>query len=418
MSKVIVVGGGAAGMLAAISAAYIGHQVSIYEKNEKLGKKLYITGKGRCNVTNASTMDVVMSKVVSNPKFLYSAFKTYTNEDIMNLIEESACPLKVERGNRVFPVSEHSSDIIKALTNKLKELNVEINLHSEVASILTGNVEEDGYKTKIRGISLKNKEEVFADAVILCTGGMSYQTTGSNGDGYTFAKKLGHKLIKPYPSLVPLVVKEDDIRDLQGLSLKNVELSIKNKTKLVYKDFGELLFTHFGLSGPLVLSASSYVVKLLDENNLDLYIDLKPALSYEKLELRILREFEEAKNKSIKNVLLNLLPSSLVPLILNRTNIEVNKKVNEINKVERNNLISNIKSLKFTIVATRGFKEAIITKGGIDTKEVKPKTMESKIVKNLFFAGEILDVDALTGGYNLQIAWSSAWCAGGNIEYV
>lgn len=418
MSKVIIIGGGAAGMLAAISAALIGHEVSIYEKNEKLGKKLYITGKGRCNLTNASSMDIVMTKVVSNPKFLYSAFKSYTNENIMQLIEENSCPLKIERGNRVFPLSDHSSDIIKALTNKLKELNVNINLRTEVSEIIVDDYTEVGYKKKVKGIILKNKERIYTDSIILCTGGMSYAATGSTGDGYNFAKKLGHNIIKPTPSLVPLNIKEDTVRNLQGLSLKNVEISIKDKDKLIYKDFGEMIFTHFGVSGPLILSASSYIVKELENTNLDLYLDLKPALNFEKLELRILRDFDEGKNKSIKNILTALLPSALIPIILDIVGIDSNKKVNEISKKERNILINNIKALKFTITSTRGFKEAIITKGGIDTKEVKPKTMESKLVKNLFFAGEVLDIDALTGGYNLQIAWSSAWCAGENIEYV
>lgn len=418
MSKVIIIGGGAAGMLAAISAALIGHEVSIYEKNEKLGKKLYITGKGRCNLTNASSMDIVMTKVVSNPKFLYSAFKSYTNENIMQLIEENSCPLKIERGNRVFPLSDHSSDIIKALTNKLKELNVNINLRTEVSEIIVDDYTEVGYKNKVKGIILKNKERIYADSIILCTGGMSYATTGSTGDGYNFAKKLGHNIIKPTPSLVPLNIKEDIVRNLQGLSLKNVEISIKDKDKLIYKDFGEMIFTHFGVSGPLILSASSYIVRELENTNLDLYLDLKPALNFEKLELRILRDFDEGKNKSIKNILTALLPSALIPIILDIAAIDSNKKANEISKKERNILINNIKALKFTITSTRGFKEAIITKGGIDTKEVKPKTMESKLVKNLFFAGEVLDIDALTGGYNLQIAWSSAWCAGENIEYV
>ena len=418
MSKVIIIGGGAAGMLAAISAALIGHEVSIYEKNEKLGKKLYITGKGRCNLTNASSMDIVMTKVVSNPKFLYSAFKSYTNENIMQLIEENSCPLKIERGNRVFPLSDHSSDIIKALTNKLKELNVNISLRTEVSEIIVDDYTEVGYKNKVKGIILKNKERIYADSIILCTGGMSYAATGSTGDGYNFAKKLGHNIIKPTPSLVPLNIKEDIVRNLQGLSLKNVEISSKDKDKLIYKDFGEMIFTHFGVSGPLILSASSYIVKELENTNLDLYLDLKPALNFEKLELRLLRDFDKGKNKSIKNILTALLPSALIPIILDIVGIDSNKKVNEISKKERNILINNIKALKFTITSTRGFKEAIITKGGIDTKEVKPKTMESKLVKNLFFAGEVLDIDALTGGYNLQIAWSSAWCAGENIEYV
>lgn len=427
MSKVLIIGGGAAGMLAAISCAFLGHSVSIYEKNNKLGKKLYITGKGRCNLTNASSMQTVFDNVVSNPKFLYTAFKEYTNEDIMGLIEDAGCPLKIERGNRVFPISDKSSDIIKAFEKKLNELNVEIILDTEVKNIIYDKFDElneNGtqklkYNKIIRGIELSNSKKIYADAVIIATGGYSYKATGSTGDGYKFAKKVGHTVNKIYPSLVPFILKENDFLSLQGLSLKNIGISIKNAdNKLIYEDFGEILFTHFGISGPLILSASSYIVKLLENQELYIYLDLKPALDLEKLEKRILRDFEEFKNKDIKNALVKLLPLKLIPLVIDRAGIDENKKVHNISKIERNNLLKAIKELKFTIIDTRGFKEAIITKGGVDVKEINPKSMESKIVKNLYFAGEVLDLDALTGGFNLQIAFSTAWIIGGNIEYV
>ncbi len=415
MSKVIVIGGGAAGILAAIYSAYNGNDVSIYEKNEKLGKKLYITGKGRCNLTNASDMQTVISNVISNPKFLYSAFKAYTNKDIMNLIENEKCPLKIERGNRVFPISDHSSDVLKAFNNYIEKLNIKVFLKTSVIDIIVDEFTEGKYKSKIKAVLLENKKKIYADAVILATGGKAYPATGSTGDGYIFSKKLGHSINKLYPSLVPLVIKEDDIRFLQGLSLKNIEIKIKDNNKILYNDFGEMLFTHFGVSGPLILSASSYIVKKLEEKHLDMYIDLKPALSNEKLDLRLLRDIDNNKNKNVKNILSNLLPSALVPIIIDRACIDANKKANALSKEERIRIIKNLKELKLTITATRGFNEAIITKGGINTKEINPSTMESKLVKNLFFAGEIIDVDALTGGYNLQIAWSSAFCAGGSI---
>lgn len=415
MSKVIVIGGGAAGILAAIYSAYNGNDVTIYEKNEKLGKKLYITGKGRCNLTNASDMQTVISNVISNPKFLYSAFKAYTNKDIMNLIENEKCPLKIERGNRVFPISDHSSDVLKAFNNYIEKLNIKVFLKTSVIDIIVDEFTEGKYKSKIKAVLLENKKKIYADAVILATGGKAYPATGSTGDGYIFSKKLGHSINKLYPSLVPLVIKEDDIRFLQGLSLKNIEIKIKDNNKILYNDFGEMLFTHFGVSGPLILSASSYIVKKLEEKHLDMYIDLKPALSNEKLDLRLLRDIDNNKNKNVKNILSNLLPSALVPIIIDRACIDANKKANALSKEERIRIIKNLKELKLTITATRGFNEAIITKGGINTKEINPSTMESKLVKNLFFAGEIIDVDALTGGYNLQIAWSSAFCAGGSI---
>ena len=412
MSKVIIIGGGAAGMIAAISAAGIGHEVSLYEKNEKLGKKLFITGKGRCNVTNASDMKTVMDNVVSNPKFLYSAFKTFTNQDIMKMIEDAGCMLKVERGNRVFPVSNHSYDVIRSLESKLKELNVKVNLFSEVKTIVV----EDG---KCKGIVLKKDDKkIMADSVIVATGGMSYSSTGSTGDGYKFAKGCGHTVTQLYPSLVPFVVEEEECKSLQGLSLKNVEVSIFDGSQIVHKEFGEMLFTHYGVSGPILLSASSIAVPLLKERMLTLSIDLKPALSVEQLDARILRDFEAEKNKQYKNSLSGLFPSKLIAEVVRQSGIDPDKKVNEITKEERNSLVECTKGLRFTISGVRGYNEAIITKGGVSVKEINPATMESKVISNLYFVGEVLDLDALTGGYNLQIAWSTGWCAGSSIEYV
>ncbi len=411
MSTVLIAGAGAAGMLAAISAASCGHKVHLYEKNEKLGKKLYITGKGRCNVCNAGDMQTVMSKVVRNPKFLYSAFREYSNRDIMDLLEEMHCPLKIERGGRVFPVSDHSSDVIKALQRKLEELQVQIHLHTEVKNLWA----QEG---KIRGLILKNGESIEGDPVIVCTGGLSYQTTGSTGDGYDFARRLGHRIVKTYPSLVPLTTRENDTAALQGLSLKNVGLELWDGQKLLYRDFGELLFTHFGLSGPLALSASAYATELLEKRELHLYIDLKPALDMRTLEQRVLRDFAKAQNKSLKNALSELFPVKLIPFVIDRAGLSEDKKVHDISKQERRALLQATKAFPFRVTGSRGFKEAVITRGGVDTKEVNPKTMESKLVKGLYFAGEVLDLDALTGGYNLQIAWSSAWSAGRNIEYV
>lgn len=411
MSRVLIVGGGAAGMIAAISAAYMGHQVSIYEKNSKLGKKLFITGKGRCNLTNASDMSIVMDNVVKNPKFLYSSFKEFDNKDIMDMIENEGCSLKVERGNRVFPMSDKSSDIIRALEKILSRLNVEIKLLSEVADLIV----EDNI---CKGIVLKNKNKIYSDAVILATGGKTYPATGSSGDGYNIAKRYGHEITKLYNSLVPFNIAEESIKSMQGLSLKNISISIIDNGKKLYEDFGEILFTHFGISGPLILSASSYITELLSTKRLDLYIDLKPALSYEQLDLRIQRDFEEFKNKAFKNALVKLLPGRLIDEVIRFSKIDENKRVNEITSVQRALLVKVIKGLKYSIIGTRGVNEAIITRGGISVKEVDPKTMESKIISSLYFAGEILDLDALTGGYNLQIAWSTGYSAGRSIDYV
>ncbi len=406
MSKVIIVGGGAAGMLAAIAAGNIGHKVSIYEKNEKLGKKIYITGKGRCNITNASDMDELFKNVIKNNKFLYSAFYTFTNDDIVTLINEMGVPTKVERGNRVFPVSDKSNDVIIALTKKLKELNIDIHLTSPVKNIIV--------KDEIAvGITLANGEKVFGDDVIVTTGGFSYQTTGSNGDGYKFAKSMGHSVTKLYPSLVPYNTNEDFVLLLQGLSLKNIQATFYVNDKKVYSDFGEMLFTHFGVSGPVVLSSSSYLTEYIDgRNNVYMTIDLKPALSENDLDERITRDFNNNINKAFRNSLNELLPKKLIPVIIKLSNIDEFKKVNEITKEERHKLVMLLKGIKVTINSTRGFNEAIITRGGINVKEINPSTMESKKIHNLFFAGEVLDIDALTGGYNLQIAYSTGYLAG------
>lgn len=403
MAKVIIIGGGAAGMIAAYSAALTSKQVILLEKNEKLGKKIFITGKGRCNLTNASDMNTVMENVVSNKRFLFSAFKKFTNEDIMRLVEENGTKLKIERGNRVFPVSDHSSDIIKSLENALRALNVDIRLNTKVDSLL---IENDICKGVLIG-----KSKIMADDVIVATGGMSYQATGSDGDGYRFAKEAGLSVSKLYPSLVPFNIEGERIKALQGLSLKNVHVYIYNEKKLVYDEFGEMLFTHFGVSGPVIISASA----IIGNKNIKGYrlcIDLKPALDEEKLDERILRDFTEQKNKSLKNSLNKLFPAKLIDEVIYQSKIDPEKKVNLLTKEERQRLVHATKNLEYVISSTRGFNEAIITKGGVEVSQINPKTMESKKIKGLFFAGEVLDLDAFTGGYNLQIAWSTGYAAG------
>ena len=407
MSKVLVIGGGAAGMFAAIFAAYNGNEVHLFEKNEKLGKKLFITGKGRCNITNASDMDTLFGSVVTNSKFLYSSFYGYTNQDVIDFFERIGVATKVERGNRVFPVSDHSSDVIAGLSRELKNLGVEIHLRSEVTKVVG--------KETFEYIVLKNGKKVEGDACIVATGGFSYQTTGSTGDGYGFARELGHQVTEILPSLVPLVIKEDYVRELQGLSLRNVEATIYDHKKILYHDFGEMLFTHFGVSGPLMLSASSYIAKKVKEKGLKLVIDLKPALTMEQLDQRVLRDFEENINKQFKNAVQKLFPSKLIPVILAVSEIDPEKKVNLITKEERQQFVNLIKNFTFTITGLRDFNEAIITKGGVHVKEINPATMESKLVQNLYFVGEVLDLDALTGGFNLQIAWSTGYSAGSSI---
>ncbi len=407
MSKVLVVGGGAAGMFAAIFAAYNGNEVHLYEKNEKLGKKIFITGKGRCNITNASDMETLFRSVVTNSKFLYSSFAGYTNQDVIDFFERIGVRTKIERGNRVFPVSDHSSDVISGLTRELHNLGVEIHLHTEVKRI----VGKDGFEY----IELKNGTKVKGDACVVATGGFSYQTTGSTGDGYRFAKEMGHEVTEILPSLVPLVIQEDWVKELQGLSLRNVRATVYDGKKKLYEDFGEMLFTHFGVSGPLMLSASSYIAKKVKENNLQLVLDLKPALTFEQLDQRILRDFEENMNKQFKNAIQKLFPSKLVPVILAVCDIDPEKKVNLITKEERHHFVTLIKEFKMTISGLRDFNEAIITKGGVKVKEINPATMESKLVSGIYFVGEVLDLDALTGGFNLQIAWSTGYAAGSSI---
>lgn len=409
MSEVIVIGGGPAGMFAALFAARNGHKVILIEKNEKLGKKLYITGKGRCNITNAGDMEDLFDHVVSNPKFLYSAFYSFDNQMVISFFEEHGLSTKVERGNRVFPVSDHSSDVIAALQRALLSQKVEILLYTKVERLL---VEEEC----IKGVVLSNKKELYADAVIVATGGLSYPTTGSTGDGYRFAEESGHRIKNTTPSLVPFEVKENWCRDLQGLSLKNIRIAIKKEKKTVYDDFGEMLFTHFGVSGPVILSASAAIRPEEIEKGLSLFIDLKPALDEDTLDKRVLKDFEEAKNKQFKNAVPHLFPAKLIPVMIELSGIDPDKKVNEISKEERKDFVHLIKNLELTITGTRGFKEVIITKGGVSVKDVNPSTMESKLIRGLHFCGEVLDLDAYTGGYNLQIAWSTGYLAGISIE--
>ena len=407
MSKVLVVGGGAAGMFAAIFAAYNGNEVHIYEKNEKLGKKLFITGKGRCNITNACDMDTLFASVVTNSKFLYSSFYGYTNQDVIDFFERIGVATKIERGNRVFPLSDHSSDVIAGLHRELQQLGVDIHLHTGVKRIVG--------RERFEYIELQNGTKVEGDVCIVATGGFSYQTTGSTGDGYRFAKELGHEVTEIIPSLVPLEIKEWYAKELQGLSLRNVQAAVYDGKKKLYDDFGEMLFTHYGVSGPLMLSASSYIGKKLQETELRLVIDLKPALSMEQLDQRVLRDFEENMNKQFKNAIGKLFPTKLIPIMLELSGIDPDKKVNLISKDERQRFVWLIKNFEMTIKGLRDFNEAIITKGGVQLKEIHPSTMESKLVQSLYFVGEVLDLDALTGGFNLQIAWSTGYAAGNSI---
>lgn len=436
MSKVLVIGGGAAGMLAAVFAAENGNEVHIFEKNEKFGKKIYITGKGRCNLTNACDMDELFQSVCRNEKFLYSAFYGYTNQDVIDFFENSGCMTKIERGNRVFPVSDHASDVIGALVSRMKKAGVHTHLNTTVTELMCREEPE----TSVMGIKLSDGRMIQGDRVIVTTGGMSYPSTGSTGDGFRFARRAGHRVTELLPSLVPFEIKEEYVKELQGLSLKNVQLTVSLDGKRICEDFGEMLFTHFGISGPLVLTASSHVGEAFlkqkrkaDKKNkvaaaeysteelmrtfpeFDVEIDLKPALSVEQLEQRILRDFEEAKNKQFKNILGGLFPSKLIPVMIQLSGIPGDKQINSITKEERQHFIKMIKHFPMTLTGLRSFKEAIITKGGVSVKEVNPSTMESKICNGLYFAGEVLDLDAVTGGFNLQISWSTAYLAGTSV---
>ena len=458
--KIVIIGGGPAGMMSAISAKEKNpkNEVIILEKNNQLGKKLLITGKGRCNITSSLDMEDFIKNIPGNGRFLYSAFNEFTNKDIINFLKEEGLEVKKERGDRIFPVTDKSLDVLKCFEKRIKKLEIEVKYNVKVEKILVKSenkipkeengmllekeeitinedkkpTDEDKIPTDEKEISLKqDKMSIYgvktnigiikADKVILATGGKSYPLTGSTGDGYNLAKELGHKITEIKPSLVPLEIYEKDIcSNLQGLSLKNVSINIidKNKGKVIYNDFGEMIFTHFGVSGPIILSASAHLVRykniteLLKENKIILKIDFKPALDEQKLDARILRDFEEIKNKQFKNSLDKLLPQKLIPVIIKKTSIDEEKRVNLIKKEERKKLVSLIKDFEVTISKFRPIEEAIITAGGISIKDINPKTMESKIVKNLFFAGEIIDVDAYTGGFNLQIAYSTGYVAG------
>ena len=418
MSKILIVGGGAAGMMAGVYLARAGQEVHILEKNEKLGKKVYITGKGRCNVTNNCDTEELFRAVMSNPKFLYSAFYSFTPQDVMEFFEDAGVPLKTERGNRVFPVSDHSSDIIRGLERELKKAGAHIHLRTEVKKVNVSPYEEPdvaekkAHHSRVTGVELADGSIMEGNYILIATGGLSYQSTGSTGDGYRFAEETGHKVTELSPSLVPLRTKEAYIPSLQGLSLKNTELTIKSGKKILFQDFGEMMFTHFGVTGPMILSASAHIGKQLQKSGeLTAYLDLKPALTMEQLDARVLREFEAGQNKQFKNVIGVLFPSSLTPVMLELGGISPEKKIHDISREERIHFEELVKAFPFTINGMGEYKEAVITRGGVSVKEIQPGTMESRKVKNLYFIGEVLDLDAVTGGYNLQIAWSTAYLA-------
>lgn len=404
MAKVGIIGGGAAGMFAAVWAAGFGHEVHLYEQNEKLGKKLFITGKGRCNFTNACSVEEFLQNIVSNAKFMYSSGYGFTSQDVMDFFEQHHVPVKVERGNRAFPASDHSSDIIRGLEQAMKEAGVKVHLGTRVRHVSC----PDG---AVSGVVLENGAHIALDAVMVATGGLSYPSTGSTGDGYRLAKECGHTVTDRRPALVPLETGESYIPKLQGLSLKNVTLRVMGKKKPVYEGFGEMMFTHFGITGPLVLSASSYIGAAGLPWPLDAQIDLKPALTENQLDDRLLREFQSAQNRQFKNVVPELFPTRLVPVMIELSGIAPDRPVNGISKEERRALVEKTKHFPLTIVGTRPYREAIITQGGVSVREIRPGTMESKKVRNLYFIGEVLDVDALTGGFNLQVAWSTAYAA-------
>jgi hypothetical protein len=407
--KVVVIGGGPAGMMAGISSAKLGNSVTLIEKNNILGKKMLITGKGRCNITSSIDMSDFIKNIPGNGRFLYSSFQAFTNQDIIELLKKNGLEVKEERGNRIFPVTDKAQSVVDSLIKEIKKYNIDVKLNKRVSEISV----KDG---EVTGVKLDSGESIHASKVILATGGKSYPLTGSNGDGYEIAKKLGHTIITPTGSLVPLTADLKICQALQGLSLKNVKIIIKDieKNKKIYDDFGEMLFTHFGVSGPTILSSSAHLLryKNFGKNNIKLFIDLKPALDEGALDLRIRRDFEEFINKDFKNSLDKLLPQKMIPVIIELSKINPNKKVNEITREERLALVHLIKNFEVTITGFRPVDEAIVTAGGISVKEIDPKTMESKLVKGLYFAGEIIDVDAYTGGFNLQIAYSTGYVAG------
>lgn len=411
MSRIAVIGGGPGGMMAAVAAGEKGHQVDLFESNEKLGKKLYITGKGRCNLTNAVDIGDYFDSIVHNHSFLYSALYSYTNTDFMAFLEKHGVPLKIERGDRVFPISDKSSDVIGGFKTALKENRCQVYLNTRITDLLIEN-------SSINGVILENGQQKKYDAVILATGGRTYPSTGSDGNFFRILKKYGHQITPQAPGLVPINTKEDWPRDLQGLSLKNVVLTLNKKTpkgqKKVKSMLGEMLFTHFGISGPLVLSLSSDISGDIKDYSLEL--DLKPALSIEQMDARIQRDFLKYQNKDFSNALGDLLPAKMIPVMIALSGIDPVAKVNQITKEQRNKLVACFKHLKIGIAGLRDFNEAIITVGGVSVKEVDPGTMESKLIKNLYIAGEMLDVDALTGGYNIQIAVSTGWLAGNAVE--
>ncbi len=403
--KICIIGGGPAGIISAGIAGSKGNDVTLIEKNDRIGKKLFITGKGRCNITNSNPIEDFFDNIISNKNFLYSSFYTFNNDDIIKLLDKYGLKVKVERGNRVFPNSDKSSDVINAFGKFLSDNNVKVMLNTNVKSV---NVINGKFHINIK------REEIISDKLLIATGGKSYPTTGSTGDGYRFAKRLGHTITDINPSLVPIEIKETWIKELQGLSLKNVEISARVNNKLIYNEFGEMIFTHYGISGPIVLSMSNYLHKHIDKD-IKLFIDFKPALVIEKLDDRILRDFEKYNNKQLKNGLNDLLPQKIIPLMIRLSGIDPNKTINQITKEERTKLLVSIKKFPMTFKSFRPIEEAIVTSGGIDVKEVNPSTMESKIQAGLYFAGEVLDLHGLTGGYNLQIAYSTGYLAGNNM---
>lgn len=410
---IVVIGAGAAGMMAAIAAGRQGCRVCIVERNEKPGKKIYITGKGRCNITNACDMEELFQNVMTNHKFMYSSFYRFTNEDVIAFFEKEGLPIKVERGNRVFPVSDKSSDVIRVLSEACRKCGVKILFHSRVKSIL---FDRDVLQS-VKGVRLADGREITASQVIVAAGGRSYPSTGSEGDGYLLAVQTGHTVTRCLPSLVPMNIRGEEPAQMQGLSLKNVEMSFytrktSGKKKELYREFGEMMFTHFGITGPIVLSASSRIGSALETEQVYAELDCKPALSKEKLHKRVLRDFEANPNVSLKNSLGGLLPRSMIPVVLKISGLKGEKAVNQVTREERDKLVDVIKGMVFSIESLRGWNEAIITKGGVNVREVNPATMESKQIHGLYFAGEVLDVDALTGGFNLQIAWSTGYTAG------